>query len=44
MDADQYDTLMAEMKLMRKIANAEQRITNGEGYMTVEELRSKLLL
>jgi prevent-host-death family protein len=42
MDADQYDTLMAEMKLMRKIANAEQRIADGEQYMTMEELRGKL--
>jgi prevent-host-death family protein len=42
MDAEQYDTLMAEVKLMSKIVKAEQRIDNGEDYMTIEELRTKL--
>jgi prevent-host-death family protein len=42
MDAEQYDTLMAEIKLMRKIAIAEQRVADGEDYLTIDELRGKL--
>jgi prevent-host-death family protein len=42
MDAEQYDTLMAEIKLMRKIAAAEQRVSDGEDYMTLSQLRGKL--
>jgi prevent-host-death family protein len=42
MDAEQYDTLMAEIKLMRKIAAAEQRVSDREDYMTLSQLRGKL--
>jgi prevent-host-death family protein len=42
MDAEQYETLMAEIKLMRKIVTAEGRIAEGESYLTIEELRGKL--
>jgi hypothetical protein len=42
MDAEQYDEMMAEIKLMRKIAQAEQRVEGGEAYMSMEELRKKL--
>ena len=42
MDAEQYDTIMAELRLLAKVAGAEQRIANGEAYMDLEELRAKL--
>lgn len=42
MDVEQYDTIMAEMKLMSKIIGAEQRIVGGESYMDMSELKAKL--
>ncbi len=42
MDADQYDAMMAEIKLLAKVAGAEQRIADGEAYMSLEELKAKL--
>jgi len=42
MDADQYDAMMAEIKLLAKVAQAEQRIADGEAYMSLEELKAKL--
>ncbi len=42
MDVAQYETLMAEIKLMSKIVTAEQRIENGEEYMSISQLREKL--
>ena len=42
MDAEQYDSIMAELKLLAKVAGAEQRIANGEAYMNLAELKAKL--
>lgn len=42
MDAEQYDSIMAEIRLMSKIVKAEQRIENGESYMEMSELKKKL--
>jgi len=42
MDADQYDAMMAEIRLLAKVAQAEQRIADGEAYISLEELRAKL--
>lgn len=42
MDAEQYDSIMAELKLLAKVAGAEQRIANGEEYMNLAELKAKL--
>ncbi len=42
MDAEQYDAIMAEMRLMSKIVKAEQRIENGESYLDMSELKKKL--
>lgn len=42
MDAEQYDAIMAELKLLAKVAGAEQRIANGEEYMNLAELKAKL--
>lgn len=42
MDAEQYETIMAEMRLMSKIVKAEQRIENGESYLEMSELKKKL--
>ena len=42
MNVAQYDTLMAEIKLMAKILSAEQRIENGEQYLDMSQLREKL--
>lgn len=42
MDAEQYDALMAEIRLMSKIVKAEQRVANGEPYMDMAELKKKL--
>jgi len=42
MDAEQYDAMMAEIKLLAKVAGAEQRIADGEAYMSLEELKAKL--
>ena len=42
MDAEQYDSIMAELKLLTKVAGAEQRIANGEPYMNLAELKAKL--
>lgn len=35
MDAEQYDAMMAEIKLLAKVAGAEQRIADGEAYMSL---------
>lgn len=42
MDAEQYDAVMAELKLLAKVAGAEERVTNGEPYMNLAELKAKL--
>lgn len=42
MDAAQYETMVAEMKLMSKIIKAEQRIANGEQYLSMTELKERL--
>ncbi len=42
MDAEQYDSIMAEIRLMSKIVKAEQRVENGESYMEMSELKKKL--
>lgn len=42
MEIEQYDLLMAQLKLMGKVMSAEQRIENGEHYMDMAELRTKL--
>ena len=42
MEVAQYESLMAEIKLMAKIVGAEQRIENGEEYMSISQLRKKL--
>jgi prevent-host-death family protein len=41
MDAEQYDALMAEIKLMRKILKTEQRVVSGEDYLTLSQLQEK---
>ena len=42
MDAEHYETIMQEIKLLGKIASAEQRILSGERFMTMAELKAKL--
>ncbi len=42
MDAEHYERIMAEIKLLGKIAKAEKRIENGESYMDFGELKAKL--
>ena len=42
MDVEQYDELMAQIKLMEKIMGAEQRTERGEPYIDLSTLRSKL--
>ncbi|MBQ7712691.1 MAG: type II toxin-antitoxin system Phd/YefM family antitoxin [Clostridia bacterium] len=42
MDAEQYDAIMAELKLLAKVAGAEQRIADGESYLSIAELKAKL--
>lgn len=42
MDAEQYDAIMAELKLLAKVAGAEQRISDGESYLSIAELKAKL--
>ena len=42
MDATQYDAIMAEISLLRKIVKAEQRVVSGESYMEISELKKKL--
>ena len=42
MDAGYYETIMDEIKLLGKITSAEQRISNGESYMSMLELKAKL--
>ncbi len=42
MDVKQYDAIMAELKLIGKIVSAEQRVSSGEEYISLAELRSKL--
>ena len=42
MDAEQYDAIMTELKLLAKVAGAEQRIADGESYISIEELKAKL--
>ena len=41
MDAEQYDAIMAELKLLAKVAGAEQRIADGESYLSIAELKAK---
>ena len=41
MDAEHYEKIMAEIKLLGKIAKAEQRIADGEQYMDLVELKAK---
>lgn len=42
LDATHYEKIIAEIKLLNKIATAEQRIYNGENYLTLTELNNKL--
>ena len=42
MDAEHYERIMVEIKLLGKIAKAEKRIENGERYMDFGELKAKL--
>jgi PHD/YefM family antitoxin component YafN of YafNO toxin-antitoxin module len=42
MDVEQYDALMDEIKLMQKIATTEQRVAEGEDYLTLSQLQGKL--
>ena len=42
MDAQQYETIMQELKMLAKIAQAEQRIIDGEDYLSISELKTKL--
>lgn len=42
LDATHYEKIIAEIKLLNKIATAEQRISNGENYLTLTELNNKL--
>lgn len=42
MDVEQYDTIMAELKLIAKIVSAEERISQGESYLSLSELKQKL--
>ena len=42
MDMKEYEQLVSEIKLINKINQAEQRIADGEKYMTVNELREKI--
>lgn len=42
MDATQYDAIMAEISLLRKIVKAEQRVLSGESYMEISEMKKKL--
>ena len=42
LDAEQYDAIISELKLLAKVAGAEQRIANGEAYLDFTELRAKL--
>lgn len=42
MDAEQYDAIMAELRLLAKVAGAEQRIAKGEEYMDLAALKAKL--
>ena len=44
MDVEQYDSIMAQIKLVGKIVSAEQRIENGEAYIGISELVNKLEL
>ena len=42
MDAVQYDAIMEEIKLLGKIAKAEQHVAGGEQYIDISELKAKL--
>lgn len=42
MDAVQYESIIAELKLLNKLATAEQRIENGESYLSFADLKRKL--
>lgn len=42
MDATHYEKMIAEIKLLNKLAMAEQRIENGENYLTSSELKKSL--
>lgn len=42
MDIEQYETIMAEIKLINKILNAEEKATNDDPYMSISELKTKL--
>lgn len=42
LDVAEYDRLLAEIKLLNKIASAEIRIQNGESYLSFDELKSSL--
>ena len=42
MDVEQYNAIMAELKLIGKIVSAEQRISQGEEYISLAELKQKL--
>ncbi len=42
MDVAQYESIVTELKLLNKLASAEQRIQNGESYLTLSELKLQL--
>ena len=42
MSAEQYDSILAEFKMLQKIINAEKRINDGEEYMSISDLKDKL--
>ena len=42
LDFDQYDSIINEIQMLSKIIEAEQRISNGEDYMNMAELKAKL--
>lgn len=42
LDVDAYDKMLEEMKLLTKLAAAENRVEGGEPLLTLDELKSKL--
>ena len=41
-EADEYNRLLDEIKILNQILDAEKRIENGEEYLDMSELESKL--
>lgn len=42
LDMDYYNKLNSEVKLLIKLAKAEMRVENGEKYLSMAELKTKL--